>query len=224
MPAVSSPRRRRPSSRPPVPRPFRSPSRRSIPNIRRSTQPIPSGQVSRARRDAGRGPQRLRAQGGRLPLEPSRPARSSSIRRPITSTISRPTAWRCATASASASRGSPGRARRSSRPSRNGRIGIRPKRWSRRHPELKPQLDKLQSGQGVAGGLRNPLGARAMYLWQGNKGHVVSYPRDARAAFHRHQRVLRLHPDDQPGCHRPLLACQRRHEGRRALTVTIAGR
>lgn len=44
-----------------------------------------------------------------------------------------------------------------------------PKEMIDRHPELKPQLDKLRSGQGVAGGLRNPLGARAMYLWQGNK-------------------------------------------------------
>ena len=44
-----------------------------------------------------------------------------------------------------------------------------PKEMIDRHPELKPQLDKLQSGIGVAGGYRNPLGARAMYLWQGNK-------------------------------------------------------
>ncbi len=44
-----------------------------------------------------------------------------------------------------------------------------PKEMIDRHPELKPQLDKLQSGVGVPGGYRNPLGARAMYLWQGNK-------------------------------------------------------
>jgi len=44
-----------------------------------------------------------------------------------------------------------------------------PKEMIERHPELRPQLDKLQSGMGVAGGYRNPLGARAMYLWQGNK-------------------------------------------------------
>ena len=44
-----------------------------------------------------------------------------------------------------------------------------PKEMIDRHPELKPQLDQLQSGQGVPGGYRNPLGARAMYLWQGNK-------------------------------------------------------
>ena len=44
-----------------------------------------------------------------------------------------------------------------------------PKEMVDRHPELKAQLDKLQSGEGVPGGYRNPLGARAMYLWQGNK-------------------------------------------------------
>ncbi len=43
-----------------------------------------------------------------------------------------------------------------------------PKEMVERHPELKPQLDPLRSGQGVAGGERNPLGARAMYLWQGD--------------------------------------------------------
>ena len=31
------------------------------------------------------------------------------------------------------------------------------------------QLSELQSGLGVPGGPRNPLGARALYLWQGNK-------------------------------------------------------
>ena len=38
-----------------------------------------------------------------------------------------------------------------------------------RSPKLASEVDKLQSGLGVEGGLRNPLGARAMYLWQGNK-------------------------------------------------------
>jgi lipoprotein-anchoring transpeptidase ErfK/SrfK len=37
-----------------------------------------------------------------------------------------------------------------------------------RRPDLKPQLTDLQSGRGVAGGPRNPLGARALYLWQNN--------------------------------------------------------
>ena len=38
-----------------------------------------------------------------------------------------------------------------------------------RRPDIKEQLSDLQSGKGVAGGPRNPLGARAMYLWQNNK-------------------------------------------------------
>jgi lipoprotein-anchoring transpeptidase ErfK/SrfK len=44
-----------------------------------------------------------------------------------------------------------------------------PKEMIDRQPDLKRQLSQLQSGIGVHGGPRNPLGARAMYLWQGNK-------------------------------------------------------
>jgi lipoprotein-anchoring transpeptidase ErfK/SrfK len=36
------------------------------------------------------------------------------------------------------------------------------------HPKIIPTLHQLQSGQGVQGGPENPMGARAMYLWQGN--------------------------------------------------------
>ena len=38
-----------------------------------------------------------------------------------------------------------------------------------RRPELLRQLSELQSGLGVPGGPRNPLGARALYLWQNNR-------------------------------------------------------
>jgi lipoprotein-anchoring transpeptidase ErfK/SrfK len=38
-----------------------------------------------------------------------------------------------------------------------------------RRPELKKSVSELQSGLGVPGGSGNPLGARALYLWQGNK-------------------------------------------------------
>ena len=38
-----------------------------------------------------------------------------------------------------------------------------------RRPDLRAEVSKLQSGLGVPGGVRNPLGARAMYLWQNNK-------------------------------------------------------
>ena len=38
-----------------------------------------------------------------------------------------------------------------------------------RDPSIKARVGKLQSGIGVPGGPHNPLGARAMYLWQGAK-------------------------------------------------------
>jgi lipoprotein-anchoring transpeptidase ErfK/SrfK len=44
-----------------------------------------------------------------------------------------------------------------------------PKEMIQRQPELRRQVSELQSGLGVPGGPRNPLGARALYLWQGNK-------------------------------------------------------
>jgi lipoprotein-anchoring transpeptidase ErfK/SrfK len=44
-----------------------------------------------------------------------------------------------------------------------------PKEMIERQPEIKRQMSELQSGLGMPGGPRNPLGARAMYLWQGNK-------------------------------------------------------
>jgi lipoprotein-anchoring transpeptidase ErfK/SrfK len=44
-----------------------------------------------------------------------------------------------------------------------------PKEMIARQPELRRQVTELQGGLGVPGGSRNPLGARALYLWQGNK-------------------------------------------------------
>jgi lipoprotein-anchoring transpeptidase ErfK/SrfK len=38
-----------------------------------------------------------------------------------------------------------------------------------RKPELIEHMTQLQSGIGMPGGPDNPLGARALYLWQGNK-------------------------------------------------------
>jgi lipoprotein-anchoring transpeptidase ErfK/SrfK len=38
-----------------------------------------------------------------------------------------------------------------------------------RQPEIKEQMGELPGGLGMPGGPGNPLGARAMYLWQGNK-------------------------------------------------------
>jgi lipoprotein-anchoring transpeptidase ErfK/SrfK len=44
-----------------------------------------------------------------------------------------------------------------------------PKEMVQRQPELRKQLATLQGGLGMPGGPGNPLGARAMYLWQNNK-------------------------------------------------------
>lgn len=44
-----------------------------------------------------------------------------------------------------------------------------PKEMIQRQPYLVKQLTELQGGLGMPGGPRNPLGSRAMYLWQGNK-------------------------------------------------------
>jgi lipoprotein-anchoring transpeptidase ErfK/SrfK len=44
-----------------------------------------------------------------------------------------------------------------------------PKEMVQRQPELKKALAQLQGGLGMPGGPGNPLGARALYLWQGNK-------------------------------------------------------
>jgi lipoprotein-anchoring transpeptidase ErfK/SrfK len=44
-----------------------------------------------------------------------------------------------------------------------------PKEMIQRQPELMRVMSQLQSGIGMHGGPRNPLGARALYLWQGNK-------------------------------------------------------
>lgn len=44
-----------------------------------------------------------------------------------------------------------------------------PKEMFQRQPELMEQMGELPGGPGMAGGPGNPLGARALYLWQGNK-------------------------------------------------------
>jgi len=44
-----------------------------------------------------------------------------------------------------------------------------PKEMLARRPDLKKAMSELRGGLGMPGGAGNPLGARAMYLWQGNK-------------------------------------------------------
>ena len=62
-----------------------------------------------------------------------------------------------------------------------------PKEMLERRPELLKQMSKLQSGIGMPGGPENPLGARAHYLWQGNRTPIsastapMSRRRSARA-------------------------------------------
>jgi lipoprotein-anchoring transpeptidase ErfK/SrfK len=44
-----------------------------------------------------------------------------------------------------------------------------PPEMLQRKPEIRQYMVQLQSGVGMRGGPDNPLGARALYLWQGNK-------------------------------------------------------
>jgi lipoprotein-anchoring transpeptidase ErfK/SrfK len=43
------------------------------------------------------------------------------------------------------------------------------KEYIQSHPGIEPDLTDLLVGQGVVAGPNNPLGARALYLWQGNR-------------------------------------------------------
>jgi lipoprotein-anchoring transpeptidase ErfK/SrfK len=44
-----------------------------------------------------------------------------------------------------------------------------PKEMIWRQPEIRAKMSEMPGGLGMPGGPRNPLGARALYLWQGNK-------------------------------------------------------
>jgi lipoprotein-anchoring transpeptidase ErfK/SrfK len=41
--------------------------------------------------------------------------------------------------------------------------------YLQRQPTVRSRLNDLERGTGMVAGLNNPLGARALYLWQGNK-------------------------------------------------------
>lgn len=56
-----------------------------------------------------------------------------------------------------------------------------PKEMIERRPDLKKMMVELQSGLGMHGGPSNPLGARAMYLWQGD-----------------HDTLFRIHGTNEP--------------------------
>jgi lipoprotein-anchoring transpeptidase ErfK/SrfK len=44
-----------------------------------------------------------------------------------------------------------------------------PEEMLQRRPELRREMRELQGGLGMPGGSENPMGARALYLWQGKK-------------------------------------------------------
>jgi len=44
-----------------------------------------------------------------------------------------------------------------------------PREMLARKPELVPHMSQLRSGLGMPGGPDNPIGARALYLWQGDR-------------------------------------------------------
>ena len=58
-----------------------------------------------------------------------------------------------------------------------------------RKPQLRQHMVQLQSGIGMKGGPDNPIGARAMYLWQGNKDTLYRIDGTDRTPNHWH-RVL----------------------------------
>ena len=73
---------------------------------------------------------------------------------------------------------------------------------------------KLQGGLGMPGGPGNPLGARAMYLWQNNRDTLYRIHTEQRARDHRHERLFGVHPDDQSGRDRLVLPRADRNQGR----------
>ena len=98
----------------------------------------------------------------------SRPARSSSIHPVISSIWCRVAARPSATASALGPRDSSGPAVPPFIPSRNADWYPTAEMLERK-PEIRPHMVQLRSGLGMKGGPENPIGARALYLWSGNK-------------------------------------------------------
>ena len=72
-----------------------------------------------------------------------------------------------------------------------------PAEMLQRKPELREHMTQLQSGLGMPGGPENPLGARALYLWQGNKDTLYRIHGTNEPWTNRSERIIRLHPDDQ---------------------------
>ena len=89
-----------------------------------------------------------------------------------------------------------------------------PREMIERKPELMSQVSTLQSGLGVPGGPTNPLGARALYLWQGNKDTLYRIHGTNEPWTIGTERFLRLHSHAEPGRHRSLRAHAARSQSR----------
>ncbi len=75
--------------------------------------------------------------------------------------------------------------------------------WPPWHP-TKGEIERLGVPTFVAPGPDNPMGSRALYLYSGGKDTLVPDSRHQPAGIYRRIDLLRLHPDDQRGRHRPV--------------------
>ena len=73
------------------------------------------------------------------------------------------------------------------------------------------EIARLGVPRYVGPGPQNPMGSRAMYLYQNGKRHALPHPRHQPAGIYRPGDLLGLHPHDQRGRHRPLQAGQAGH-------------
>ena len=87
-----------------------------------------------------------------------------------------------------------------------------PAAMRKRQPELPVYME---------GGPNNPLGARALYLFQGGRDNALPDPRHVRAAHHRPGGVERLYPHAERRGYRPLRPGAGRRPGGRDLMSAI---
>ena len=74
------------------------------------------------------------------------------------------------------------------------------------------------------GGIDNPLGARALYLYKGKSDSGFPHPRHQPALDDRPEHVFRLHPHDEQGRRASLRTRRHRHQGHRHRPRQQAGR
>ena len=90
--------------------------------------------------------------------------------------------------------------------------------WPDWHPPADMLARQPYLPRFMAGGPGNPLGA-ARHV---SRRHHLPHSRHQQSVHHRRARLLRLHPHDQRGRHRPLLPRQYRHQGHRQGRWTAA--